>query len=103
MTLLPIVFAGAGIVLAATGIWLRRRPVREEVFHVFRCQACGQKIRYQAHKAGRKAVCPRCKQCFLLPTTPQLAPSDLGAAVAPPVRVGQLLRRSARRSQEPAR
>jgi hypothetical protein len=59
-------------ILAAVCCLLRasRRP-REAAFHYFRCPDCGQKMRYAASRAGRDAICPRCRRRWTLPATPQ--------------------------------
>jgi hypothetical protein len=66
-----LIVTGAVLVAAAAYLlWRGRRPA-ESVVHYFRCPACGQKLRYAACKAGRPAVCPRCRRQGTLPATPR--------------------------------
>jgi hypothetical protein len=72
-----VLLAVAAASLAAVGlVWAGRRARREEPYCVFRCPGCGQKVRYQARKAGRAALCPRCRRPWTLPAGPQDLPDD---------------------------
>jgi DNA-directed RNA polymerase subunit RPC12/RpoP len=66
-----ILVAGAGRLV----LCLARR--RQAVHHVFRCPACGQKIRYAAARAGTVGGCPRCWKKVTLPATPQPIEKDI--------------------------
>ena len=57
------------IAIAAVGafVFVRPRGLARGEFHLFRCGACSQKVRYLASKAGRPAMCPRCGQKWTLP------------------------------------
>src|SRR5260370_29030083 len=81
--------AVVGIVLAAVlaaGAYLlvRFRSRAEPVIYHFRCPICGQKLRYTADRAGRDAICSRCRASGPLPIKPHtecgpwtaLAPSN---------------------------
>jgi len=63
--------AGALVLLllaGAAGYFLVRVPRRRaELFLYFRCQRCRKKLRYLESKAGSPAVCPRCRQRWVLP------------------------------------
>jgi hypothetical protein len=68
---------GVVALLTAGYAWARFRPQPEEPFLVWRCPGCDQKIRYLSEKAGRPALCPRCKHKWTLPMTPsKLAPTN---------------------------
>jgi hypothetical protein len=77
------VVSGAGVILSA-----RSRAAQDE-FQYTRCGECGQKVRYLASKAGRPGMCPRCKQQWILPATPQVLPVALQAADGYLVKLGQ--------------
>ena len=52
----------------AAGYFLVRAPAqRAHVFLYFRCQRCRQTLRYQESEAGKPAMCPRCRQRWVLP------------------------------------
>lgn len=69
---LIFLLAGTVAILALVGyLVVRLYAPSEEMFYFFRCPACGQKLRYLAHKAGRSAICPRCRRSVTLPATPQ--------------------------------
>jgi DNA-directed RNA polymerase subunit RPC12/RpoP len=73
---------------AGVFIWTRGRPAGEETVHLFRCSACGQKLRYTASRAGRPALCPRCGERSTLPQEPvNVEPLSVGRATY--VRVGE--------------
>jgi len=92
--MVPLVVLAILPLMALAGYWItRRRPARaEERFFVFRCNRCGQKVRYLAEKAGRPGKCPRCKTACVLPSTPQDADDVAYNRRGYPVRVGQVLR-----------
>src|SRR5271165_4999305 len=83
MTTTIIVAAGTVAILAAIG-WILRtaRKPDEPGTYLYRCPECGQKVRYSARRAGRDALCPRCRQRCTLPLTPQPL-ADLEAAQRP--------------------
>jgi DNA-directed RNA polymerase subunit RPC12/RpoP len=75
MTVIIIVVAVAVALLASIAWRMRRaRPSDEPTMYLYRCTDCGQKIRYAASRAGREALCPRCRSRCTLPTTPQPLP-----------------------------
>jgi len=72
--IIPALVAGTGGILATGAlVWARLRKPKEEKFCNFRCPGCGQKVRYLTSKAGRAAMCPRCRQRWTLPSDPQTA------------------------------
>jgi hypothetical protein len=81
---------GAGAVVLTLGVagyirWLARQRVGS-VLHHARCPKCSQKVRYAAARAGRQAICPRCKLRFTLPATPQpVKPLEVPARLRRPV------------------
>ncbi|HEV3262802.1 MAG TPA: hypothetical protein VG013_38565 [Gemmataceae bacterium] len=66
MTLTLILVAGAGFAVVA--LVRGRRPAEDQAYHYFRCSGCRQKLRYLAHKADRRGMCPRCLQHCKLST-----------------------------------
>ena len=92
--MVPLIVLTVLPLLALAIYWLGRpRPERsEERFYVFRCNRCGQKVRYLAEKAGRPGKCPRCKTSCVLPATPQDTDDVAYNRHGYPVRVGQVLR-----------
>jgi len=60
---------GAGVAL----LWWRKAGIAQEPINVlyYRCEDCGQKIRYAHERAGRPAGCPRCKRRCILPMNPE--------------------------------
>src|SRR5260370_20057159 len=81
MSVTILVAVGTVAILTVVGCVLRagRRP-GEVAHHYFRCPDCGQKMRYAASRAGRDAICPRCRRRWTLPATPQpLAKQEAGA------------------------
>ncbi len=74
-----LVLTGATTAAAAAGYrWhARRASAREKVYHFVRC-TCGQKLRYQAARAGRASLCPSCGTKLTLPREPH----TLGSAPA---------------------
>jgi DNA-directed RNA polymerase subunit RPC12/RpoP len=84
----------AAAILTAVGV-LRRsgRQSVEPATHLYRCPECGQKVRYSAKRAGRDALCPRCRSHWALPTTPQ--PLKLHRAARAGVRLQSLAPRRA--------
>jgi hypothetical protein len=87
---LAVLLVAAAVTAVVGWLWARSRqaPV-SDVFYTFRCPECGQKIRYQAARAGRAALCPRCKRPAALPLIPPLLGAYPGAAPRGPVKVGQ--------------
>ena len=72
MTVTIILAVVAAALLATLAWWMRgARPSDEPAMCLYRCTDCGQKIRYAASRAGREALCPRCRSRCTLPTTPQ--------------------------------
>jgi DNA-directed RNA polymerase subunit RPC12/RpoP len=70
-----IVAAGAAAILAALGTLMRTaRKSEEPGMYLYRCPECGQKVRYSARRAGRDALCPRCRHRCTLPATQQPLP-----------------------------
>jgi hypothetical protein len=84
-----ILLVAAAVAAVLGWTWARsRRAPASEPFYTFHCPQCGQKIRYLAARAGRPALCPRCKR----PATLPLAPSLQGLYAGGPrgtMRVGQ--------------
>jgi hypothetical protein len=68
------------LVILAAGLYflIRALSSRTKVIHYARCpnKGCGQKVRYVPARAGQPAMCPRCKQQFNLPMTPQPLPKS---------------------------
>src|SRR5438552_234730 len=66
------------LIIGAAGAywWIRAHPSQGEEILLFRCAACGQKLRYHPSRAGRAGMCPRCRQRWTLP-----APTGLSAAL----------------------
>jgi len=75
MTTAIIIAAGTTAILAAIG-WMMRttRKTDEPGMYLYRCPECGQKVRYSARRAGRDALCPRCRGRWVLPVTQQPLP-----------------------------
>src|SRR5438067_1956773 len=93
MILLVVVVGTMLALLTVAGVvWVRTRLPREEVYHYVRCSGCGQKVRYPASKAGRLAICPRCKQPWSLPTTPPVLATDTTVGETKRVLVGKIVR-----------
>jgi DNA-directed RNA polymerase subunit RPC12/RpoP len=79
------------VVLVAAGLfgWVRLRSAQAELFLLFRCANCGQKVRYLSSKAGREALCPRCRQRWTLPKAPPRLAASSRSGDGYPVKVGQ--------------
>jgi DNA-directed RNA polymerase subunit RPC12/RpoP len=77
------------VIIGAAGacLWIRAHPQGEGIL-LFRCGACGQKLRCQASKAGRAGMCPRCRQRWTLPALTGLS-AALEACDGYCVRVGE--------------
>jgi hypothetical protein len=59
-------------ILGCIAAWiLRERAAPEKVYYLVRCGHCDQKVRYLAEKGGATSRCPRCRQCVVLPATPE--------------------------------
>jgi hypothetical protein len=87
MALALILCARAALALGCL-LWGLSRPASPEAVHCFRCPGCRRKLRYAAHKAGRRGICPRCKSPCSYPTEP----IPVGPASAP---VTSFVRRAA--------
>jgi hypothetical protein len=77
------------LTVVAAFAWIQAQRPAIEALHFFRCWACGQKLRYDVSKAGRTAMCPRCRQRATLPRESRdqtLAEASRGMAH---LRVGQ--------------
>jgi hypothetical protein len=70
---LILLLAGAAVVTGGGYLWMRRPPVRVELYHHFQCPHCSRKLKYKARKAGQPGVCPRCKKGCTFPLVPQSA------------------------------
>src|SRR4051812_20507442 len=67
-TPLALLGAGRAPVMAVGAIVVARlRARRAGAYSHFRCPACRQRIRFQARKAGRSALCPNCYALATLP------------------------------------
>jgi hypothetical protein len=54
--------------VAAGGyFFIRSRRPREQPVHNFRCPHCKRKLHYRGNQAGRRAICPLCKQHLIYP------------------------------------
>jgi hypothetical protein len=72
MMLTSVIVLGMVAALAAAAcVVVRVRRPREEPLVVFRCPACGQKLRSPASKAGRPGMCPRCRERWTMPAVSQ--------------------------------
>jgi DNA-directed RNA polymerase subunit RPC12/RpoP len=68
-----LILIGTGATVATAGWWIHRsRQAKEDVSYRVRCAACGQKVRYTADRAGREAMCPRCRAKLTLPETSEI-------------------------------
>jgi DNA-directed RNA polymerase subunit RPC12/RpoP len=78
------------LIISAAGayLWIRAHPSQGEGTLLFRCAACGQKLRCQASKAGRAGMCPRCRQRWTVPALTGLS-AALEACDGYCVRVGE--------------
>jgi uncharacterized paraquat-inducible protein A len=73
--IVAVLGVGATAILAAALYVVRGVQSAESEVHYCRCAECSQKVRYAASRAGREALCPRCRQKLTLPAKPQpLAP-----------------------------
>jgi hypothetical protein len=93
-----LIWTGA-IGVTAAYLWFPRRRFRHDPFRRFRCPGCGQKVRYVASKAGRAALCPRCKQACTLPADPPTQPANDGYRI----KIGQRLKGDYIRVSAPVR
>src|SRR5207245_7022783 len=73
---------------ASACLWIRACRPRQGGIVLFRCAACGQKLRCLASKAGRAGMCPRCRQRWTLPALTGLS-AALEACDGYCVRVGE--------------
>jgi hypothetical protein len=79
------------IVAAGLGwLWAKSRQAEtSEPFFTLRCPDCGQKVRYRASRAGRTALCPRCKRPARLPFSPPVVGAQPAGPGRGPLKVGQ--------------
>lgn len=67
-TTLALLAAGLVLAIAAGAILVARMQARRGgAYSHFRCPACRQRLRFQARKAGRTALCPNCLRLATLP------------------------------------
>jgi hypothetical protein len=85
-----------GALVGVTALFWARRRGGDEPYHCFRCPGCGQKVRYLASRAGKSALCPRCRRCCVLPATPRERAGREYPGAAERVAVGRVLRRPTR-------
>jgi hypothetical protein len=84
---LPLILGIAAALGLAGLLWARSRAGVQEAVYSFRCPGCQQKLRYAAHKAGHRGICPRCKAPCAYPTEPgPLKPPPPSAAATKLVR-----------------
>jgi hypothetical protein len=90
-----LLIVGLAVVLGVAGvIWTRARRSNAVQFEFFRCDSCGQKIRYLSSKAGRMGMCPRCKERWTLAKAPPSPAMTHSPNSRYPARVGQVIRRN---------
>src|SRR5437899_5776520 len=77
-----------GVSAASACLWIRTCRPREGEIVLFRCAACGQKLRCLASKAGRAGMCPRCRQRWTLPASSHAPSAAEEACDGYRVRVG---------------
>ncbi len=68
-----LIFVGVVVALAlAAGGYLlfRSKPKVEEPAYYHRCVKCKRRMRYRKEQAGRHAVCPTCRNQFVIPAVP---------------------------------
>jgi len=71
-----LLYVVIGIVALAAVVavlaYLFAQSVRKppDVYWIFQCPQCQQKLHYRPERAGRTGKCPRCKQYVRFPTTP---------------------------------
>jgi len=70
--LLIVGCALAGGALGGVMFW-RSRKNKEVPHHYLNCKNCKQRIKYKATQAGHKGACPRCKNHFTFPFSPEPA------------------------------
>jgi predicted SprT family Zn-dependent metalloprotease len=58
------------VVIAACYFFFRSRSEVEEPVYHFNCTKCKRRMRYHKAQAGRHAVCPGCRQQFVIPPIP---------------------------------
>jgi DNA-directed RNA polymerase subunit RPC12/RpoP len=67
-----LILLGTTAALSVGGCVVYRSRRAEKMARVlFRCPACGQKLRCLASKAGRPGMCPRCRERWTLPAVTQ--------------------------------
>jgi hypothetical protein len=82
---LTLLAAGLAPVVAVGAILITRlRAWRGDAYSHFRCPACRQRIRFQARKAGRSALCPNCYALATLPRPSRPGMTGRPRAVAQP-------------------
>lgn len=83
MELNPLVYLAISVafcLLVVVGFRIFRRTSGGESLRHCRCTSCGQKLRFQASRAGRQGRCPRCGSMELL-TEHANAPRPTGVYV----------------------
>ena len=89
MLVITLLLGVFGVSAAGAFLWVRPGNARQEKFHLFRCDGCGQKLRYLASKAGRAGMCPRCRRQWTLPASAQAPPAAIQSCDGIKVKVGQ--------------
>jgi hypothetical protein len=55
---------------AGTVVYVRTRPKPQEPIFHFNCPKCRRRLRFRLRQAGRQAACPRCRETFVFPDSP---------------------------------
>jgi len=62
------IIVGAVVAVLIAAVWfISQRKSAQTAFVHFRCPECKQRLRFQAGKAGRGSICPRCLHRATLP------------------------------------
>jgi hypothetical protein len=69
-TYIALFFIGAAGLAAGAYVAIRNRSPKKPAICHFRCPTCDKKLRYTADRAGRPAICPRCRWVGPLPLNP---------------------------------